>query len=239
MIGNFKPNLNKRERCISKTFTSNSCDAFNTYLKHKGCFIDVKTINNTKYFHTFEKVFNTNLETESPIYNQILQQEQIELHKLGELIKAHSGTILDYNTDAINCTFEGNKFPFELVEDIQLNGHYWDKSNEVYKYKIEYNKERLKTSKMQETLRTNTCKDIKNYEWKTIPDVKDNNFEPFIKRIMKSNQSYLITGPGGSGKTSLLKQLQEELTKQDKKHITLCPTNLAALLVGGITIHKL
>ena len=74
---------------------------------------DVKTINNTKYYHTFEKVFNTNLGTESPIYYQILQQEQIELHKLGELIKAHSGVILDYNTDAINCTFPDNKFPFE------------------------------------------------------------------------------------------------------------------------------
>ena len=46
------------------------------------------------------------------------------------------------------------------MEDIQLNGHYWGKSNKEYKYKIEYNKERLKTSKMQETLRTNTCKDI-------------------------------------------------------------------------------
>jgi hypothetical protein len=45
------------------------------------------------------------------------------------------------------------------VEDIQLNGHYWDKSNKEYKYKSEYNKERLKTSKMQETLRTNTYKD--------------------------------------------------------------------------------
>ncbi len=33
---------------------------------------------------------------------------------------------------------------------------------------------------------------------------------------MESNQSYFITGPGGSGKTSLLKQIQEELTKQDK-----------------------
>ncbi len=124
-------------------------------LKHKGCFIDVKTINNTKYFHTFEKVFNTNLETESLIYNQILQQEQIELHKLEELIKAHSGVILDRNTDAVNCIFPENNFPFELVENIQLNGHYWDKS-EVYKYKIEYNKERLKTFKMQETLRLNT-----------------------------------------------------------------------------------
>jgi ATP-dependent exoDNAse (exonuclease V) alpha subunit len=35
-----------------------------------------------------------------------------------------------------------------------------------------------------------------------------------------------------------LKQLQDVLTKQDKKHITLCPTNLAAVLDGGMTIHK-
>jgi energy-coupling factor transporter ATP-binding protein EcfA2 len=91
---------------------------------------------------------------------------------------------------------------------------------------------------MQETLRTNTCKEIKYYDWKLIPDVKDNDFKPLVDRIMKSNQSYFITGPGGSGKTTLLKQLQDVLTKQDKKHITLCPTNLAALLVGGMTIHK-
>jgi hypothetical protein len=131
MKGNFKPNSNKRERWNSKTFTSNNCDAFNTHLKFKGCFIDVKTINDTKYYHTFEKVFNTNLEIESPIYNQILQQEQIELHRLSQLIQAHSGVILDYNTDAINCVFPDNKFPFELVEDTQVNGHYWDQSNKV------------------------------------------------------------------------------------------------------------
>ena len=31
MIGNFKPNLNKREHRNSKTFTSNSCEACNTF----------------------------------------------------------------------------------------------------------------------------------------------------------------------------------------------------------------
>ncbi len=77
---------------------------------------------------TFKKSYSINLETyESPIYNQILQQEQIELHKLGQLIKTHSGVILDYNNDVIDCTFPNNKFPFQLVEDIQLNGHYWDR----------------------------------------------------------------------------------------------------------------
>ena len=129
MIGNFKPNLNKRETWFSKSFSESSCDAFNTFVDHQGCFIDVKIINDKKYYHTFKKSYSTNLETESPIYNQILQQEQIELHKLGQLIKTHSGVILDYNTDTINCTFPNNKVPFKLVEDstaIQLNGHYWD-----------------------------------------------------------------------------------------------------------------
>ncbi len=70
-------------------------------------------INNTKYYHTFNKHYSTDLETEAPIYNQILQQEQIELRKLSQLIQAHSGVVLDYNTDAVICTFPNNKFPFE------------------------------------------------------------------------------------------------------------------------------
>jgi DNA replication protein DnaC len=56
------------------------------------------------------------------------------------------------------------------VEDIQLKGHYWDKSNEVYKYKIEYKKERLKTSKMQEIIRRDTYKDTKYYKWNVTTD---------------------------------------------------------------------
>jgi hypothetical protein len=38
----------------------------------------------------------------------------------------------------------------------------------------------------------------------------------------------------------MIKTNTKTITKQDKKHITLCPTNLAALLVtvGGMTIHN-
>jgi predicted AAA+ superfamily ATPase len=55
---------------------------------------------------------------------------------------------------------------------------------------------------------------------------------------MNSNQSCFITGPGGSGKTRLLKLLQDALTQQERKSTTLCPTNLAAFLVDDITLHK-
>ena len=238
MIGNFKPNVNKRERWNSGIFTSNSDEAFNSYLKNNCCFIDVKVIDDKRYYHTFQKMYNTNIETESPIYNQILQQEQIELHQLGEMIKQKGGIILDYNTDAINCAFPDNKFPFDLVEEIQLKNHYWDEDNTVYKYKIEHGKERLKNSRMQETMRTDTFKEAKYYNWRLTPDVHDNDFEPLVNKVIDSNESWFITGPGGSGKTTLLKMLQERLNEADKKYVTLCPTNLAALLVDGETLHK-
>ena len=50
-------------------------------------FIDVKIINEKKYYHTFKKLYSTNSETKSSIYNQILQQEQIEPRKLSQLIQ--------------------------------------------------------------------------------------------------------------------------------------------------------
>ena len=37
-----------------------------------------------------------NDETESAIYNQIVELEAIELHKLGQIIKENGGTILDF-----------------------------------------------------------------------------------------------------------------------------------------------
>ncbi len=67
-------------------------------------------VDDKKYFHALKQGYKTNLETEAPVYNQILQQEQIELHKLMMLVQANNGTVLDVNTDAVSCIFEGDKF---------------------------------------------------------------------------------------------------------------------------------
>ena len=56
----------------------------------------------------------SNVETERPLYDQIVQQEIIELHKLKTLIESKGGKVTDLNTDAITCTFSDNKLPFEL-----------------------------------------------------------------------------------------------------------------------------
>ena len=41
----------------------------------------------------------------------------MELHMLKTLVESKGGTVTDLNTDAITCTFEGDIFPFELIDD--------------------------------------------------------------------------------------------------------------------------
>ncbi len=85
------------------------------------------------------------------------------------------------------------------MDDIQLHGHYWDLRNEVPKYEIEYNKERLKTSRMEQYVRKNKYEMHRLYKWKITPDVEDNNFEPLVSKVIESTQSWFINGCGGSG----------------------------------------
>ncbi len=74
-----------------------------------------------------------------------------------------------------------------------------------------------------------------NLDWYEYKDVdKDNkiiNFEDLIDRVIKSDQSFHISGRAGCGKSTLIKQFQERLTKENKKFITLCPTNKACLVM--------
>jgi ATP-dependent exoDNAse (exonuclease V) alpha subunit len=65
-----------------------------------------------------------------------------------------------------------------------------------------------------------------------------NKFNDLADNIIKSDQSYLLNGPGGVGKSSLIKDIQRRLTEQGKKYVSLAPTNLAALIINGMTIHK-
>ena len=87
-------------------------------------------------------------------------------------------------------------------------------------------------------MRTDTLNDFKCYDWRLTKDVDANNFEPLVNKIMESYQSLFITGPGGSGKTTLIKELQKKMNEEELKHISLCPTKLAALLVNGTTINS-
>ncbi len=67
----------RKETWKSISFTPNSCDAFNSYLKYYGSFIEVKHIGEQKYYHTFEKIYKIDLETEYQFIPKLLIKNKL------------------------------------------------------------------------------------------------------------------------------------------------------------------
>ncbi len=53
--------------------------------------------------------------------------------------------------------------------------------------------------------------------------------------VQDTNASFFLTGRAGTGKTTFLRRIQQEI---DKNFIVLAPTGAAAIIVGGETIHS-
>ena len=152
MIGCFKPSI--KENWTSLAITRSENEAYDQFLSLNGSFIQVHDIENENFYQVFNVYMTENDETESAIYNQIIELEAIELPKLGEIIKANNGTIFDLNTDCISCVFIGDVLPFALEDDINLKGFYYDEAKTTAKYKVEQNEERLKTPKLEKYKRS-------------------------------------------------------------------------------------
>jgi len=145
--------------------------------------------------------------------------------------------VTDLNTDAITCTFEDNKLPFELSDGKNIDGYYWDDEKTILKYKLEPVGKHVIYPKMEKYIRTDKY-EHKIQEWNITPDVEDNEFKPLVDKIISSDESWLINGPPGAGKTFLINEIKKTLTENNKVYKCLAPTNLAALLINGTTIHK-
>lgn len=70
-----------------------------------------------------------------------------------------------------------------------------------------------------------------------IPKIDDSNIEQKMAfdLIAKTNKCLFITGKAGTGKTTFIRRIQEEI---DKNFIVLAPTGIAALAAGGQTVHS-
>jgi 5-methylcytosine-specific restriction endonuclease McrA len=236
MIGGFKPNTQKKVNWRSVHVTESKIEALQFSIQYEGSYVDTFVSNNKLFFHVFAPSKTTNIETERPLYDQIVQQEAMELHRLKTLVESKGGIVTDINTDAITCTFPDDKFPFDLIDEKNLN-YYWDELKTVPKYKLEPNAKRVKYPKLVHYMRFDNYT-LHTEPWDITPDVPDNNFEPLINKILDSNKSWLINGPPGAGKTTLINKIKEYLTNNNKVYKCLAPTNLAALLIDGTTVHK-
>ena len=54
-----------------------------------------------------------------------------------------------------------------LVEDVQLNAHYWNYADTAYKYEIEYIKDRLKYQKCRRQIKNSRI------NWRLISDIEN------------------------------------------------------------------
>ena len=237
MIGGFKPNNIKKPHWYSVIVTKCKLEALRFAVQHEDSFVDTfMTGDDQLFYHVLAPHKTTNIETERPLYDQIVQQEAMELHILKRLVESKGGKVTDLNTDAITCTFPNDEFPFELIDDKNLN-YYWDDDQTIPKYKLEPVGKRVKYQKLAKYIRTDQYT-LNTKDWNTTPDVEGNDFEPLVNKILDSNESWLVTGPPGAGKTTLINKIKQNITDNGKNYKCLAPTNLAALLIEGTTIHK-
>ena len=151
--------------------------------------------------------------SETPSYNQILELEIINLHQLHEEIKRLSGVVLDVNTDGAVCTFPYNKLPFEINENDVVQGYYYDLEETAPKYRMAEEPKRNEIGRMAKYTRDG-FDTLKKPKWKIHQDVEDNDMAPLVKTILESNKSWNINGRAGTGKSHLVRMLQEEMDKK-------------------------
>ena len=73
--------------------------------------------------------------------------------------------------------------------------------------------------------------DLDESQKKAFDHIKDNP-DSSIKNVF-------IQGQAGTGKSTLINLIKEELKKQKRQFAVVSPTGIAAELVGGTTIHSL
>ena len=168
-----------------------------------------------------------------PIFNQILDLEAIELYKITKLIEKHNGMVSYVNTDNAVGEFEYwdlHNFKAEATK------HFWDKDNKVLKYKLETNfadKNRVE--------RPN--KEIYHYEkpkYKIIDDPKTNNFTEHVKKLIALGTGFQINGRGGTGKSTLCREIMKYFDANKISYVELAPTHKACRQLGknAQTVHS-
>ena len=235
MIGSLKPATRDNFKTLAIGTDLNTI--YYHYLTAKASFIENFDIDNVRYYHVYEKYESKCEETETPIYNMVIELEIINLYELYKEINNKGGTILDVNTDCCVCTFKDNKVPFELDDAGNIKGYYHDKEEKVYKYRLEEKSDRLKCQMLPKWQRTQKY-EYKQAEWNITNDTIDNDFKPLVKQILDSKKSINIDGRAGVGKSFFIKNLHKEMDERKLKYVSLGPTNKSCRIINGITICK-
>ena len=79
---------------------------------------------------------------------------------------------------------------------------------------------------------------VEKLKYEIFNDVKDNNFKPLVEQMLNLEESFIVQGCPGVGKSHFTRLLQDELTSRNKQFVSLAPTNEASLIIRGRTLSK-
>ena len=241
IIGTFKPN-EERVSYKSMFMTTSPDSAFHHYLSYNNSVIDNLEIDDQTYYHVFRTSKNQSQETETPLYNMGLDMEAVLLHKLIKKIESHDGVVVDVMTDCATCYFK-HKFPFKKFADGNLDCLYYADGKPAVKLEAVYDyndvNSRLKVQRMnkEKGMRFGSYELTKPI-WNVREDVENNDFSELVDYILTEKKSCNIDGRAGCGKSYLIKQLQNKMTENKLKYVSLAPTNKASNIISGQTIHR-
>lgn len=68
-----------------------------------------------------------------------------------------------------------------------------------------------------------------------VVDINNSEFQDALNLIQYTRQSVFLTGKAGTGKSTFLRYICENIKK---KHVVLAPTGIAAINAGGSTLHS-
>lgn len=244
MINSFIGVLNKKMRTtIESQFTTDINQASHYYLKNNTTHIENISTQEQPLYNCKKKKTVRYTDVSVPIYNQILDNSAIALHKLIKKSVGEKSKLLKVKTDAV---FVLNPKEVRLrkkigqyqVEKINPESHF------NYVRKGEPRDEEYKHGKEQWNHLTDVDIYAKQYgELEAMPrkeyikrmtTVRDE----IIEKVIDSKQGCHISGLAGTGKTHTVNKLVDKLKEEGKKVMRLAPTNVSAKLVFGQTIHK-
>jgi len=216
-----------------------------------------ETEDETMRFYEIRQLQDVSMAHESrrPIYNQILDLSNIALHKTCEQIKAKGGKIIMIKTDCVQAEFPS----FQSLESLGFD---------TTKYKLEqtrtFNKDKVDKSdpKTEKTIycsspwvqleggKLDECiEDVKTFkaqhqgkiltddETEILKAKQAKMLDEMVERI-KPLKGCNIQGMAGTGKSYLIRHLKKHLSREKGDVLVMAPTNKAALIVRGRTIHR-
>lgn len=196
-------------------------------------------------FEVSTRKMTKNDDSTTPIFNQILDMEAIEIHKMKKTLESLGGEIVHINTDCVVA-----QYPKKQTVEKKLISHkknveseikniidntFWDDDRTIRKYKEEHKIIGRFCEKDNDF-----SFELKNPEYEIINDPLNNDFDDFAKKLIALGKSFQVQGRAGTGKSTLMHSIIKYLKANDKSYIALAPTNVACRVLDSeaMTLHS-